>query len=442
MKLRGGVFAHPFSLAAIVLFTGLLVFALWRLWSTEQALRAQAGDNMLWTIAQAQLAAQQLDLALARARLEAEEADTLGLRYDVLLSRLTLLMEGPQRRYLDDLGQLAPIRRLSREVETREADVLAAGPAEGEYLHDLLGELARELGLAANRAMVAHWDETGAQLDRQHAAILQVILAVAIILTLGAFISGRMLAALGAKQRAQMSLLREKEIREAYRSFVALVSHQFRTPLSVIDASMQRILRKGEAMSRAEIAERAQRTRASVKSLTELMQATLDSMKLDAGQMHIKQREFNLAVEFKTARERQLEARPDRTITIDIGDDVPTNLTSDPLLVHQIIANLLANALAYSPRTEPVAVRVRRHGERLRIAIEDRGIGIPDEEKERLFQPFFRASTATGAYGVGMGLYLSRRLARILGGDLTFKSKQGLGSTFTLDLPLASVPSA
>ena len=436
MRARRGVLAYPFSLAAILAFSGLLVFALWRLVDTEAALRTQAGDNMLWAISQAQSATQRLDVTLGRMRLGEADSGTLSLRYDVLLSRLTLLEAGPQRRYLADLGQFEPIQGLADEVHAREEDFLSAGAAGTEDLHDLLATLAGELGRAANRSMVTQWEETGAQLDRQHGAIMQVIATVAVILALGAFISWRMLAALQAEHRAQMSLLREQEIREAYRAFVALVSHQFRTPLSVIDASMQRILRKGESMPLSEIGDRARRVRETVNGLTELMQATLDSMKLDAGRIEIKPAECAVAAELDAAREHQLDAMPGRTIRIDIGDEVPARFKTDPLLLQQIVGNLLANALAYSPQNEPVTIRARAGGGRLRLAVEDRGIGIPDKEKERLFQPFFRASTAAGVRGVGMGLHLSRRLAHMLGGDLSFESRRGFGSTFTLELPL------
>lgn len=433
MRGRRGILAHPFTLATILIFTGLLAFALWRLTDTEAALRTQAGDNMLWAISQAQVAAQRLDVTLSRARLGEADADILRLRYDVLLSRLALLDDGPQQRYLADLGHSEPIRTLAEEVYAREEAFLSAGH---ESLHDLLESLARELGLAANRAMVAQWNETGAQLDLRHEAILQVIAAVLIILALGTLISWRMLAALRAEQRAQMSLLREQETREAYRNFVALVSHQFRTPLSVIDASMQRILRTGVSMSHEEIAERAKRVRKTVTNLTDLMQVTLDSMRLDTGEIEIQQTECDIASELEVAREQQLEAKPERRIRIDIGDEVPARVSTDPLLLQQIIGNLLANAIAYSPRSEPVTIRARAGNGRLLIVVEDRGSGIPEKEQELLFQPFFRASTTSGVPGIGIGLHLSRRLAQLLGGDLTFESRQGVGSAFTLELPL------
>ena len=120
MKAQRGVLAHPFSLATIVIFTGLLSFALWRLSDTEAALRTQAGDNMLWVISQAQVAAQRLDVTLSRARLGEADAASLRLRYDVLLSRLALLDAGPQQRYLADLGHKESLRTLADEVYARK----------------------------------------------------------------------------------------------------------------------------------------------------------------------------------------------------------------------------------------------------------------------------------------------------------------------------------
>jgi two-component system sensor histidine kinase SenX3 len=104
--------------------------------------------------------------------------------------------------------------------------------------------------------------------------------------------------------------------------------------------------------------------------------------------------------------------------------------------LQQIIGNLLANALTYSPRSEPVTIRASARSNHLRLDIEDRGTGIPEKEQQLLFQPFFRASSAAGVQGVGIGLHLSQRLAQVLGGELTFHSRQGFGSTFTLELPI------
>lgn len=436
MKATRGVLAYPLSLAAIILFTVLLVFALWQLSETASALRTKAADNMLWTIAQAQTAAQRLNTSVAQARLGEADAQTLALRYDILLSRLSLLEAGPQRRYLESLGNLDSIQTLAARAYAHEDAFTSAGAETDPALHGLLDDLAVTLGRAANGAMVAQWNDIGGQLERQRNVLVNVIIIVLAILAIGAFICWRMLTALSKEQRTQMSLLREKEIREAYRNFLALVSHQFRTPLSVIDSSMQRIVREGEAMPPSEIAERAKRVRATVGSLVDLVQATLDSMKLDAGEIDIAAIECDLETQLATVRDQQLEAHPDRTIEIAMTRAVPARVMIDPLLFQQIMANLLSNALAYSPRNEPISIRVSAANARLQVSVQDRGKGIPESEMTQLFEPFFRASTASGTSGVGMGLHLSRRLANMLGGILSAQSRPGHGSVFALELPL------
>ncbi|HLS67853.1 MAG TPA: ATP-binding protein, partial [Kiloniellales bacterium] len=162
----------------------------------------------------------------------------------------------------------------------------------------------------------------------------------------------------------------------------------------------------------------------------------LDSMRLDSGEVLARPTECDLAAELNEARARQLEANPRRRIQIEIGEEVPARFTSDPLLLQQILANLLANAISYSPESELVILRARAASGRLRISVIDHGIGIPEQEQEMLFQPYFRASTTRQVRGIGIGLHLSQSLASILGGSLSCESTQGIGSTFTLDLPL------
>lgn len=436
MTRQRGILAYPFSLAAVLVFSALLVFALWRLLDQESDLRGTASDNMLWTVSQAQVAAYRLDAALGRARLGEVGEDTLRLRYNVLLSRIDLLEAGPQTRFLADLGERAAIRDLGNEIRAHERAFLAAHPAAPDSLHMLLDDFAEATGRAANAAMVAQLERIGGLLNRQHATILQVIAATLAIFAIGVLISWRMLVSLRAEHEANASLKREREMRAAYRGFVALVAHQFQTPLAAIDSSMQRILRKGEAMARDEIRARARRVRATVAQLTDLMRATRESVRLDAGQIEVTPAQCDLAAELDLARQSQLDAHPGRKIRISIDESVPATLVTDRVLMHQIVGNLLSNATAYSPQDEPVTVHVSASAGRVRIAVVDRGIGIPETESPMLFEPFFRASSTMDTHGSGMGLYLSRRLARLMGGEIRADSRPGIGSAFTLELPL------
>jgi len=433
---RRGLLAYPLSMIGVVLFAGLLVFALWRLLDQEADLRGTATDNMLWTISQAQVAAYQLDAALGRARHGEVGDDSLRLRYNVLHSRMALLEAGPQARYLETLGQRAKIERIADDIRSQETAFLDASAQTDGTLQVLLDSYARATGRAANAAMVTQLEQIGGLLDRQHGAILQVIGAITAIVAIGTLISWRMLSSLQAEYRAQVSLTREREMREAYRGFVALVAHQFQTPLAAIDSSMQRILRKGAAMTRDEIQQRARRVRGSVAQLTDLMRATRESVRLDAGQIDMQPTTCDVCKELDTARRSQLDAHPERTIHLEIGESVPAMLVADPVLLQQILDNLLANALAYSPPNEPVAMQAEASAGRLLISVKDRGTGIPPAEMPMVFEPFFRTSNTTQIAGSGMGLHLSRQLARLMGGDIRAQSSPGVGSTFVLDVPL------
>lgn len=438
MKRGSDLFAYVTVGVTILAFAVLLVFALIRLLDTEAEIRRSQGDNMLWSISQAQSAALLLDVAVSQKSSIPDSEVDIARRYDVLLSRLALLTEGPQARYMEELGMGESLARQDSAIRALETELhtLALGDATVALsIHELLETLSRDLGRAANRSMVKHWDATGARLDRQQAAIIQVIVSILGIIALGIFLSVMMLRTMAERQRIRMSLSRERESAELYRSFVGLVSHQFRTPLAVIDSSMQRILRSGDAMDQAEIERRALQVRSEVRDLTRLIEATLEVIRLDTGQVAMKPRNCDIAALLERVKARQLTETPDRAIDIVIGDEVPPSFVSDPFLAEQVLTNLVSNAVKYSPETETVLIGVRAENRQICFSVQDQGIGIPAEEQDKLFGHFFRASTAQEVPGTGVGLSISAQLAELLGGRLDFVSTAGIGSTFTLRLP-------
>ncbi|MDQ0315012.1 sensor histidine kinase [Amorphus orientalis] len=431
--------AFSVSGVAIFAFVMLLVFALVRLWGPAAETRRHVDNNMLWALSQAHAATLLLDSAVARRAGGVPGDVALERRYNVLLSRLNLLTQGPQARYLADRGFAEPIERRKQDVLALDPQVssLSVGDVElAGRIHGVLGPLEQLLGRAANKAMVSQWNAIGERLDAEHSAIVQVIASILAIAGLGGMISILMVRAVLANQQAQQALRRETEMREAYRSFVDLVSHQFRTPLSVMDASMQRILRRGELMPREEIAQRVRRMRHLIGDLTTLIDTTLDGMQADAGKIEVCEQVCDPVALLENVRHRQLEATPGRLVDLNVGANVPRRVLSDPVLVEQVLANLLSNAIKYSPEGERVVVTLQADGDSLAFSVRDDGIGIPDDEQGQVFSRFFRARTAAGYPGTGVGLNVSRRIAETLGGSLSLRSKQGLGSTFTLQLPL------
>lgn len=438
MSRRGDALAYAVAGAAILAFALLLVFALIRLAGTEAEIRENEGDNMLWAISRAHVAVLSLDAAIARHADIPQSMTELERRYNVVRSRLTLLNQGPQARYMDELGLGENLATADRAIRAIEADILGLRPGDGATaaaIHRILQPLIADLGRAGNRSMVRQWETTGARLDRQREAIVQVIVSILAIIALGIALSAAMLRAMAQRQRLMRSFIREQETADAYRSFVTLASHQFRTPLAVIDSAMQRLLRSGASMTRAEIEDRARNVRAEVRGLGELIDATLDVVRLDAGQVRADPCPSDVAALVNTVRERQLKMTPGRRITLQIGDEVPPAFETDPLLAGQILGNLVANAVKYSPPSEPVSIRVSAENRQIHFAVEDRGVGIPQDEQQNLFGRFFRASTARDLPGTGVGLSIAAQLARLLGGDIAFVSRAGIGSTFVLELP-------
>lgn len=226
---------------------------------------------------------------------------------------------------------------------------------------------------------------------------------------------------------------RERQLREVYRDFVTMVSHQFRTPLAVIDSTVHRMMRRGLLMDGAELGNRATTIRNAVSGLSRLMDSTLTAERIDAGEMELNRRETDLGTLLGDIRTRFLELTPERQITLALEDITP--LECDVMLLDQALGNLIGNALKYSPVGEAVEISTSQENGQTVIRVTDHGVGIPEAEQRRIFERFFRASTATTVQGSGIGLYTARQIARLHGGDITVVSDPTAGTTFSLSLP-------
>jgi len=219
-------------------------------------------------------------------------------------------------------------------------------------------------------------------------------------------------------------------------ALLASVSHDLRTPLTTIRAHAQDIASDGDLRG-LEIAEEADRLNRIVADLLDLSQ-------LKAGATAV-QVELNAAEDLMGAALQRVSG-PARGRTLRASLD-----PSEPVLVGRfdfalslrILANLLENALKYSPPDSAVEFTVRREGADLRFDVADHGPGVAPELGERIFEPFVRASAAHGAPGgTGLGLAIARGLASLQGGALTYAPRAGGGSVFTLRLPAADISQA
>ncbi len=240
---------------------------------------------------------------------------------------------------------------------------------------------------------------------------------------------------------------REQEVADLKTDFVARVSHELRTPLTPIKGFASMLLRRGSEMDEEQrnaalerIVERSDRMAALVDDLllvTELGRE--DDHATTRTRPHDPEPVDVVAAVREVARAVGREADRD-DIAVHATAPVTARLDHDTL--GQVLRHLLDNALRYSAPGTPVTVTVRVAGDRLHLDVADRGRGIPGSEHERIFEPFLRLEDPLRmtTSGVGVGLYIARRLARDMGGDVSVRSRPGMGSTFTVELPACPVP--
>jgi two-component system, OmpR family, sensor histidine kinase KdpD len=218
-------------------------------------------------------------------------------------------------------------------------------------------------------------------------------------------------------------------------ALLASVSHDLRTPLTTIKGIANEIARGGDSERAYVIEEEADR-------LTSLVDDLLDLSQLAAGEMLVKA-EVNTADDVIGAALQRVESSyPSRVIETEM-EGPWTELVGRFDFVHtmRILTNLLDNASKYAPPGTPVRLRVWRENDELNFSVEDAGEIILEEDRERIFEPFFRASLRrVGARGTGLGLSIARRLAQLQGGRLAYAPSPEAASRFVLSLPAADVP--
>ncbi len=240
----------------------------------------------------------------------------------------------------------------------------------------------------------------------------------------------------GLKAHRLISKLRERERLQT--ELVANVSHEFRTPLHIIGGYTDLLL-QGEFGDLPEAARQSlHRMASATNNLAELVSDLLRYGRLEAGMADAAAQWVitdDLASEMERLAGLLLEGK-DVTFTVDV-DEAPDGFAADLVKLRTILRNLVTNAVKFTTRGS-IALRLWREEERLQLAVSDSGSGIAAADQEIIFEPFRQLDgSATRLYrGIGLGLALSRKLARILGGELSVESEPGVGSTFLLSLPL------
>lgn len=239
-------------------------------------------------------------------------------------------------------------------------------------------------------------------------------------------------------RRSQGELLRTRELSDLKQRLFAMASHELRTPLSTILISAQSLqsLESGgdPPLTMEQVAKIHGRICSSAKHMTQLLNDLLTLNRAEAGRLDFTPELVNLTQLCQQwIEEVQGSLESSRQVELSVEGDCHLAFL-DPRLVQAIVINLLSNALKYSPHHQPVHIRVRC-GSIFQIEVRDRGIGIPIPDQAHLFDTFYRGSNVGERVGTGLGLTVAQTCARLHGGQITFVSEVGLGSTFTLLLP-------
>jgi len=228
--------------------------------------------------------------------------------------------------------------------------------------------------------------------------------------------------------------------------FLANMSHELRTPLNSILLLSKLLLKSGSNNFSTNQLKYISVIQQSGKSLLSLINEILDLSKIESGEMELSFDEVSLdnLIAGITNIFESIASEKNLNFSVAVNENVPKQIVTDQLRLEQVLRNLLSNAMKFTNEgsvdlnmrleTEPD----KPAGEQIIFSVKDTGIGIPDNKQELVFESFRQAdgSTQRKFGGTGLGLSICRQIAELLGGELTLKSAEGAGSTFTLSLPL------
>ena len=238
-----------------------------------------------------------------------------------------------------------------------------------------------------------------------------------------------------SKEKVSASLEKEKVLSELKNRFLSMASHEFRTPLSSAHLSASLIEKYAEPLENTNIAKHAGKIINAVTNLTTVLNDFLYIEQLEIGRVKVKLSCFDLKqLAQEITEEMQLLSKAGQRINFThIG--VQNLATLDPNLIKNSIINLMTNAIKYSADTCYIEFTTEINDTHCIISVKDEGIGIPEEDQQHLFEPFFRAHNTGNIPGTGLGLNIVARYIALMKGTISYSSKLNEGSLFTITFP-------
>jgi PAS domain S-box-containing protein len=245
--------------------------------------------------------------------------------------------------------------------------------------------------------------------------------------------------ALQRLERSQVELSealdKERQLNEIKSRFVSMASHEFRTPLSAILSSASLLAKYTTTEDQPKRDRHINRVKDSVKHLNNLLEDFLSLGKLDEGKIGAQLSSFDLHDKVDSVID-DMKGIFKEGQRVDYRHEGTSEVVSDKNMIRNILINLISNAVKFSDEGALITVRSSVADGQAAVSVQDRGIGISEEDQQHLFSSFFRGRNAVNIQGTGLGLHIVKRYADLLGGSISLQSRLGEGTTITVSFPI------
>jgi signal transduction histidine kinase len=230
-----------------------------------------------------------------------------------------------------------------------------------------------------------------------------------------------------------------RQVARKTEEFVSVVSHELRTPLTSMRGAISLLAAVGPMMAREQRKKMIDVASRNVDRLDTLISEVLDMQACDLGRVELSRRDLDLVPILEEAIRRTTPAAEARSIVFELDAPETVPIVADAERIIQVTCNLLRNAVKFGPANAPVQIEVSHDAERARVTVCDEGPGVPEDARERIFEPFVQldSSDTRANEGLGLGLPIARRLVELHSGSLWLDDTRSKGAAFSFDLPVS-----
>lgn len=236
--------------------------------------------------------------------------------------------------------------------------------------------------------------------------------------------------------KLEEQLAHEQQLAISQRNFVSMASHEFRTPLTIIDGHARRMEKMKDRISGEELIDRLSKIRSAVRRMSYVTQNLLESARLAEASPPFEPSEFDIISLLHDVCQLHREVSSYTPISESFAV-AHVNIIGDERLLHQVFSNIISNSVKYSPDGSAVNVAAKDLNDHVQVIVVDEGIGIPEPDQKRLFERYHRGSNVSGIVGTGVGLYLVKMVVDRHGGTVEVESEVGKGTKVVVNLPKA-----